>query len=255
MTSKGNTSWNLERFLDSLIIELDKAQDTLAVKGINRRLTYTVKDMEIDLHVFPQYTGRRVVFKTAKPGETGASKLSIQLGSITDRQIKEHTADPVSKDEITIDEIEDLDEDTKDAMRSIGVNSTDDLMRMERRNVNVEKVVAEKSEKKKKGRTSYKKLADLIQKTRRKKSAPRVMSVSLSDTGKGAQLSLDGDNLVVSDHPGFPAAVLNGEPVKVVAGTSSSIRLDVGSRELKEKGNSLQMALDPYAVISLEIDS
>ncbi len=45
MASSNNRSWNLETFLDSLIFELDKAQDTLSVKGMNRKLTYTVKDM------------------------------------------------------------------------------------------------------------------------------------------------------------------------------------------------------------------
>jgi hypothetical protein len=46
-----NRPWNLETFLDSLIYELDRAQDTLALKGVNRPLTYTVKDMALELQL------------------------------------------------------------------------------------------------------------------------------------------------------------------------------------------------------------
>ena len=80
MPSAANQAWNLESFLDSLIVELDKAQDTLSFKGITRRLTYTVKDVGLDLQIFPQYDGRKVKFVTAQPGDAGASKISIQLG-------------------------------------------------------------------------------------------------------------------------------------------------------------------------------
>ena len=44
-------TWKLESFLDSLIVELDRAQDTLSVKGVTRRLTYTVRDVAVDLFV------------------------------------------------------------------------------------------------------------------------------------------------------------------------------------------------------------
>ena len=47
--------WNLESFLDSLILELDKAQDTLSLKGVTRKLTYSVLNVALDLQIFPQY--------------------------------------------------------------------------------------------------------------------------------------------------------------------------------------------------------
>ncbi|MGI9284452.1 MAG: hypothetical protein ACR2P1_03635, partial [Pseudomonadales bacterium] len=84
MAAKDNKSWNMESFLDSLIFELDKAQDTLSVKGLNRKLTYMVQDMNLQLQLFPEFDGETVRFTTAKPGETGASKVSFQLGSIRD---------------------------------------------------------------------------------------------------------------------------------------------------------------------------
>src|SRR6266542_356144 len=129
-----NRAWNLESFLDALIGELDKAQDTLALKGINRPLTYTVKDIALDLQIFPVYTGDGVLFSTARPGEGGSSKVSIQLGSISDRQIRETTKSPVSKDDVTVDMIPDFDENTKKSLKKIGVKAASDLERMEQKN-------------------------------------------------------------------------------------------------------------------------
>ena len=133
-----NRAWNLEAFLDSLIFELDRAQDTLALKGVNRPLTYTVKDMALELQLFPIFNGDEVLFATARPGETGASKVSIQLGSISDRQIRETTKAPVAKDDIVVDAIEGVDDDTKKTLKKIGVRSAKDLEHMEQRQIDLE---------------------------------------------------------------------------------------------------------------------
>jgi hypothetical protein len=87
-TTDTNKYWNLEDFVDSLVVELDKTRETLAVKAINKQLTYTVKDLAIDLNIFPTFDGDTIKFITAQPGQQGASKVNIQLGSITDQQDK-----------------------------------------------------------------------------------------------------------------------------------------------------------------------
>ena len=121
-----NKEWNLESFIDSLVIELDKAREILAVKAINRPLTYTVKDVGMDLNLFPTFNGRDVRFVTAQPGETGASKLSIQLGSITDQQIRQTSKEPLTRDNISIEAI-DIDPEVKRELRTMGVSSVRDL--------------------------------------------------------------------------------------------------------------------------------
>src|SRR5689334_17743672 len=52
-----NIAWQLEDFVDSLVVELDKTRETLAVKAINKPLTYTVKEVALDLNIFPSYDG------------------------------------------------------------------------------------------------------------------------------------------------------------------------------------------------------
>jgi hypothetical protein len=266
--SNANQAWNLESFLDSLIVELDRAQDTLSLKGITRRLTYTVKDVGLDLQIFPQYDGRKVKFVTAQPGDAGASKISIQLGSITDRQIKETTNDPPSKDDIVLDDVDGLDDGTKDSLRKLGVNSAGDLERIERKNVDVETIVkARPSSGEVKPGVDYGNLARLIQRAKRTRQfAPRVLGVDLETDGGRPVLAVHGRNLALDDAPrtggwamtlaerqGFPSAVLDDQPLEVLSATESTLRL--GLPRMLESGERrlLKVALDPYALISLEI--
>jgi hypothetical protein len=111
-----NISWNLESFVDALVVELDKTRETLAVKAINKPLSYTVKDMSLDLQIFPTYDGEEVQFTTAKPGQQGASKVSLQLASITDDQVRSTSKKPASKDDVKLDQIP-IDDATKKSLR------------------------------------------------------------------------------------------------------------------------------------------
>src|SRR5215831_7794042 len=92
-----NTAWALEDFVDSLVVELDKTRETLEVK-----------------------------FITAQPGQQGASKVTIQLGSITDQQVRATSKVPAVKGDTKIDEIP-VDKNTKKKLRKLGITSVDDL--------------------------------------------------------------------------------------------------------------------------------
>lgn len=247
-------NWNLESFLDSLILELDKAQDTLSLKGVTRRLTYTVQDVALDLQIFPKYQDGKIRFSTAQPGDTGASKLSIQLGSITDRQIRETTKDPVGRDDISIDGIEELDEDTRDSLRKVGVNSARDLEKLEKRNVDVDNVLKEKSGEKK-GK-SYKDLANLINKAKRKRLPPSLSSVKAHSGDETTELTLSGEHLAMATGVGsFPLAVLNDRQVVITSASENELQLAVDNELLKDGVNKLKVALDPYALMTVDINA
>jgi hypothetical protein len=240
-------AWNLENFLDSLILELDRAQDTLALKGLNRRLTYTVKDMSLDLQLFPEFDGNEVRWRTARPGEQGASKIAFQLGSITDRQIRETTKEPITKDDVAIDTVDGIDPETRRTLTKMGVRSVKDLERMEKKNIDLDKAAPQKID--------YGNLANLINRARRQEQAPRVSRAAMLQAQDGPRLSLRGENLATAHSVGgFPAATLDGQPVEVLDARPDEITLRVppseggGPRELR-------VALDPYAVINLELRS
>jgi hypothetical protein len=257
--SSANQAWNLESFLDSLIVELDRAQDTLSYKRLTRPLTYTVRDVALDLQIFPQFDGRKVRFVTAQPGDAGASKISIQLGSITDRQIKETTREPPGRDDIAIEDVEGLDSEVKDSLRKVGITSADDLDRIERRNVDVEKVIKRRDdggEAAAKPAVDYGNLARLIKKARRTRQfAPRVMGVDLDTVDGRRILTIRGKNLAVEASAArtFPIAVLDDERMEMVAASEHSLQLAIPDTKLQDHAAVLKVALDPYAVITMEI--
>jgi hypothetical protein len=241
-----NRAWNLESFLDSLVMELDKANDTLAFKGFTRKSTYAVKDVALELQIFPQYTGDEILFSTAQPGQSGASKVSIQFGSITDRQIREHTKEPATKDQVSIDLLEELDPETKKTLNKIGVTSDEDLKKMEERNIDLEKVVKKK--------VNYQDLANVIGKARRSKQVPTVNKVSMSKSDDGFRLAVDGDRLVVGSEPEFPVAFLNNQEVAVISASDNRLELAIPPKHLRPGANQLAIALDRYSILRMNLE-
>lgn len=243
--SNSARGWNLKSFLDSLIVELDRAQDTLAVKGLNRRLTYTVKDMSLDLHLFPSFEGGEIRWTTARPGESGASRISFQLGSITDRQIRETTRDPVTRDEVPIEEVAELDAEAKRELQKVGITTIKDLERMDRKGIDLKKVA---------DKVDYGQLAGLISRARRQEAPPRVARASVNRSEGKTVLSLQGENLATAQSAGeFPMAFLNGEPVEVESASAEELRLRLCGGEVDTGPQQLKVVLDPYAVIDLQL--
>lgn len=240
--STDNRPWTMEAFLDSLTMELDKYVDTLSYKGINRKLTYTVKDLSLDLKLFPVYDGDKIRFTTARPGDTGASTISLQLGSIRDTQIREIARPPLTRDDISLEAI-DMPNEERRELKKLGISSVADLQRAtDGRNVDLEQVTRRK--------VNYRRLANLIRQSR----APQVSRVSLSRSQGKTQLSIQGDNLVLSRSPGeFPVALLNDEAVEVASANDQEVKLWVQEKQLRSPANQLAVALDPYAVITMEL--
>ncbi|MFZ5601299.1 MAG: hypothetical protein ACOY7J_02505 [Pseudomonadota bacterium] len=253
MTSRETKPWNLEQFLDSLILELDKAQDTLALKGLTRKLTYTVKDVGLDLNIFPVLEDGKVKFQMVKPGETGGSRISFQLGSITDRQIRENANEPPNNDDVDLDSLDEMDEDVKDSLRKVGVTSTRDLDRLDKRNVNIEKVVKEKTGGEKS--LDYTDLANLINKARRRKLSPQLSNLSAREQDEAIELTLHGQNFVLQQSTTYPAATVNNLPAEILHADAGELRLKVPRDALKTGSNALSIALDPYAVVQLNLQS
>jgi hypothetical protein len=247
MTEVLNRPWRLQSFLDSLIVELDRARDTLAVKALTRPLSYSVKDLDLELQIFPQFDGREVRFVTARPGEQGASGLKIQLGSITARSIKETTSEPITTDDVSIELLDGIDEETKDSLARLGVKSGKDLERLEERDVDLEKVTNQKLD--------YGDLANVIKKARRGESPPTVSRVALGKSAGGeGVLTLEGENLVTSAGlAGFPLAMLDGERVEVLAASDRGLRLLVEPDRLVGGPRRLEVALDPFAVLTMRL--
>ena len=238
-----NTHWNLESFLDSMIVELDKARETLALKAINKPLTYAVKDIALDLQLFPSYDGDNVKFITAQPGQSGASKVSIQLGSITDQQVRETSKLP-AKNDISIDAIEGLDDTTKKNLKKIGVSSVKDIEKIEKKNVNLAGTGN--------ANVSYKNLTGLIEKARRAKLPPVVNKVSISKSIDGPILELQGRNLSIAKKY-VPVVVINNQLAEVLSHKSNSILIKANKDQMSIDKNELVVTLDPFAIVKMNV--
>jgi hypothetical protein len=236
----------MKSFLDSLIVELDKARDVLAVKAVTRPLTYSVQDVGLQLQVFPQYDGDQVRFLTAQPDQAGASELKIQLGSITARSIKETTSDPIQRDDVPLDDLEGIDDETRKSLERVGVKSARDLERMEERNVDLQKVTNTKLD--------YGGLANVINKARRRSLPPSVKQVAVEESAGQPVLAVIGENLAVAGSlADFPVARLDGRRVEVTASSPQAVELRVDPGELEGRARKLEIALDPFAVVSMDV--
>jgi hypothetical protein len=239
----GNASWRLEDFVDSLVVELDKTRETLAVKAINKPLSYSVKEVSLDVNAFPTYDGDAVRFTTAQPGEDGASKLTIQLGSITDQQVRATTKLRQGKPEESLGEI-DMDEKTRAKLRRIGVSSVDDLKDLEARKVDLKAATGSEID--------YSTLARRISQSRRAAAAPSIDGISMSQSDGEPCLLVEGRNLGVD--PTFPpVAVINDRLAEVLSSGPGhvTIRLDP-DHPLREE-NEVVVTLDPHAVVKVNV--
>jgi hypothetical protein len=239
-----NTAWVLEDFVDSLVVELDKTRETLAVKAINKPLSYTVKELALDLNIFPSYDGDEVRFVTAQPGQQGASKVTIQLGSITDQQVRATSKVPAGQGDVKIDEIA-VDKTTKKKLRKLGVTSADDLQQIEKKNVDLKQVADTEID--------CTALNNQIQRVRRAQYPPMVRGVSLSmDKNDGRCMTIRGNNHVVN--PNFaPVAVVNETLATVLSGNPGEVRIQLTPDHGVAEESRVILTVDPFAVIKMNV--
>lgn len=250
--AEANRPWDLETFLDSVILDLDRAVDALAVKKENVRLTYTVQDLSLSLQVFPVYDGEVVRFVTAQPDEQGASTVTVQLGSIRDTQIREIARRPAAADDVPLDQIAIPHEERRE-LEKLGIRSGDDLLRtVTESKVDVERLTGR--------RVDYSKLADVLRRARRAgPTAPRVAGARLERAGVPglSVLLVSGENLApTGGAPSeYPRATLGRRRVPVRASEDGS-RLYVAVPHGPDDAlhnQPLTVALDPDAAITMRL--
>jgi hypothetical protein len=246
MVNSGNHPWRLKSLLDSLVFELDKAHDTLALKGLNRKLTYMVKDVAFDFNIFPEYDGDIVFFKTAQPGEMGASKVTVSLGSIRDNQIREISNQPLTQNQISLEDIN-LPEPTRKELQRLGIRSTEDLQKtVQDRKIDLNEVTDEK--------VDYQQLAGLINQAHRQQNPPTISKASVDRSDGQTLLTLQGKNLATAQSlDQFPRALIDNNPVEVISASEHELKLQIKEDQLQGTAQQVKVALDPYAVVTLNL--
>lgn len=82
----------VEDFIQAITTQLDRVQDALRLKAVNRPLTYALKDLSLELRVFVEMDAEgNVRFRNSGPNETGASVVNLGFTTITKPMIEENT--------------------------------------------------------------------------------------------------------------------------------------------------------------------
>jgi hypothetical protein len=88
----GDNSFLMEEFLEAIASQLDRAQDALAFKAVNRPLTYAIRDFTMALQVFVDMDQEgNVRLRAGGPNESGASTVNIGFTTVTRPMIEENT--------------------------------------------------------------------------------------------------------------------------------------------------------------------
>ena len=123
-------SFLVEDFLGAITSQLDRTQDALALKAVNRPLTYAIKDFSLELKVFVDVDPEgRVRFRSPGANEPGASTVTIGFTTITRPMIQENTVAMSAARAPTLAQsgLSDLE---RQRLERIGVRTTAELQRL-----------------------------------------------------------------------------------------------------------------------------
>lgn len=131
----GSRSFPVEDFLHALTAQLDRVQDTLAVKvKAGRPLTWALKDLAIDLRVFVEVDSNgRVLMRSAGPNEEGASTIHLAFTTITRPMVEENTASMQDVDPRALEDLRgaaDVDEATQRKLDWMGIRTVGQLKQL-----------------------------------------------------------------------------------------------------------------------------
>jgi hypothetical protein len=127
----GDGSFLVEEFIDSITSQLDRVQDSLRIKAVNRPLTYALKDMSLELKVFVELDPQgKVRFRTSGPNEAGASVVQLGFTTITKPMIEENTVSLAASRSPSLEEAG-LAPDERLRLERMGVRNVGQLERLQ----------------------------------------------------------------------------------------------------------------------------
>jgi hypothetical protein len=120
----------VEDFLGAIASQLDRTQDDLVVKALNRPMTYAIKDFTMELKVFVDMDPQgRVRFRSSGANEPGASAVHIGFTTVTRPMIQENTIDLTQTRAPTLREAG-MPEADRRRLERLGVRTTAELKRV-----------------------------------------------------------------------------------------------------------------------------
>ena len=113
----------VEDFINAITTQLDRVQDALRLKAVNRPLTYALKDLQMELKVFVDLDQQgNVRFRPAGPNESGASTVNFGFTTITKPMIEENTVSMAATRSVPLTELG-LSNDEQQRLERMGVRN------------------------------------------------------------------------------------------------------------------------------------
>lgn len=126
----GDGSFLVEEFINAITSQLDRVQDSLRVKAVNRPLTYALKDLTLELKVFVDMDAQgNVRFRTSAPNEAGSSVVHLGFTTITKPMIEENTISLASTRSTSLEELG-LGPEDRQKLERVGVRNLAQLNRL-----------------------------------------------------------------------------------------------------------------------------
>jgi peptide/nickel transport system substrate-binding protein len=83
-----NTEWRLADMVDAIAAEIDRAEDTLALKSYARGMSFAIKQLSLDLQVAVRRdSDGNIKFRTVEPNATGSTTLKLDFAQILQNQL------------------------------------------------------------------------------------------------------------------------------------------------------------------------
>lgn len=122
--------FSVEEFINSITTQLDRVQDALRLKSVNRPLTYALKELHLDLKVVVDMDSEgNVRLRPTGPNETGASVLSLDFTTVTRPMIEENTISLSAARSTPLSELG-LSDDERARLERVGVTNLQQLNKL-----------------------------------------------------------------------------------------------------------------------------
>ena len=131
MSGEENAEWQLADLVDAIAAEVDRAEDTLALKSYARKVSLAIKKIALDAEV----TMRRasdgcVYFRTVEPGQSSDTMLKLDFAQVLESQLvglRRPLEDTTSSAPLTT--LPGITPEQIRALNAIAIYSVDDLLR------------------------------------------------------------------------------------------------------------------------------
>lgn len=121
--------FSVEDFLQAIAAQLDRTQDAMRLKAVNRPLTYAIRDFSLELKVFVSMNEEGVRLRSAGAGDEGASTIQIGFTTMTAPMIEEATIPLTMTMAPRLDELG-LSAEERKRLEGVGVSNAAQLNRL-----------------------------------------------------------------------------------------------------------------------------